>query len=143
MSLEDLLKENTAALNRNSDLLEGITNAAKANLKNSTATPKDEVEKPASKPRAKATDKPAKAPTVKEVTDQTKEFLEVDSDDEYNERRAFVKKIVGKFGAEKMSELEEGDRRAALDYLVAYKAGDATDLDEEEDEKPRRRDDDV
>lgn len=148
MSLEDKIETLTAVLNRNSDLLEGITAAAKNNMKTvEAAKPVAEKAEDGEKPtrgRKPAAEKAVKAPTVKEVTEKTQEFLKVDSDDEYENRRNFVKKIVAKFGAPKMSELEEGDRKAALDYLVAYAAGDETDLDEDEDEKPaRRRDDDV
>ena len=62
----------------------------------------------------------------------TKDFLEVEDEDEYKNRRALVKRIIGKHQVAKMSEIAAEQRQGALDALTAYKAGDATEYDEEE-----------
>lgn len=142
MSLEEALKANTEALNRNSELLEFLTSKARDGL-----TGKDEAAKPAKasaketedkKPasRSRAT-KAAKAPTAKEMSEATTKFLDVDDENEYKDRRDLVKQIVDKFGVKKMSEIEEEDRQTALDYLEAYKNGDDPFADE------ARKDDDL
>lgn len=139
MSLEDKIDALTSALNRNSDLLEGLT--AKAKTAQSTKTDEVKVEatvkpteasKPAdAKPAAKAEPakrgrpaKAEKAPAPQDMADATKAFLEVDAEDEYNARREIVKQILAEFEAKKMSEIPEASRKLALDMLEAYKAGD-------------------
>lgn len=139
MAIEEEMKALTTALNRNSDLLERITASAKAKLDGGDT-------KPAGKPAAggtKAADEEAPKPRVArapkekpllpaDMSKATTDFLEVEDEAEYADRRAFVKKIITKFGADKMSTIEESDRAAALAYITAYKAGDATDLDEDD-----------
>lgn len=140
MSIEAALAALTAELKRNSDLLETITTTAAKNMK--AAAPADEkapVDKPAGKPAGKpAADKAPpkrKVPTPAEMAKATTDFLEVEDEGEYNKRRALVKAIVNKHGVKKMSEIEEGERIAASDALVAYKAGDATGYEAEEEEE--------
>ncbi|MEN3144581.1 hypothetical protein ABDF71_21565 [Ochrobactrum sp. WV_118_8] len=129
MSIEEALKANTEALNRNSELLEFLTSKARDGL-----TGKDESTKPA-KASAKETEekKPAsrsrstkapKAPSAKDMSEATTNFLDVDDEGEYKDRRDLVKQIVDKFGVKKMSEIEEEDRQTALDFLDTYKNGD-------------------
>lgn len=155
MTLEELLlanieatKEQTAELKRNSDFLEILTSKAKTSLavaaektgadeKSEDKAAEPQKRAPAAKPAAKeAPKKKAKVPTPAEMAKATTDFLEVDDEDEFDARRALVKKILAKFNAPKMSEIGEDDRDAALEILTAYKAGDPTGL--EEDEKPRR-----
>ena len=142
MALEDEIKALTAAMNRNSDLLEGLTAkaAAGAAAKTSTVADKPKDADPEEAPRGRgrppkeaAADKPKakKAPTEKEMADATVEFLEVDDDDEHDARRALVKAIIAKHGVKKMSEIAEADRQKALDALTAYKAGEETGYEEE------------
>jgi len=139
MALEDEIKALTAALNRNSDLLEGLTaKAAAAKASAPADKPKDAEPEEAPRgrgrpPKDAAADKPKpkKAPTDKEMADATVEFLEVDDDDEHEARRALVKAIVAKHGVKKMSEIPEADRQKALDALTAYKAGEETGYEEE------------
>lgn len=155
MSLEELLgasiaatKEQTAAMNRNSDLMEIIIGKAKSNLGAAAAEKTEEkAEEPGKRTRAtKAAEEPpkkkAKAPTPADMTKATTDFLEVDDDEEYATRRDLVKKILAKYDAKKMSEVAEDDRQAALDILTSYKAGDPTGLEEDE-PKRRSRDDDM
>lgn len=141
MALEDDIKALTAAMNRNSDLLEGLTNrasagaAAKAAAEPEKAEPKGE-DAPRGRgrpPKETAADKPKpkKAPTEKEMADATVEFLEVDDDEEHDARRTLIKAIVAKHGVKKMSEIPEAERQQALDALTAYKAGEETGYEEE------------
>ncbi len=138
-SFEETLVAILGELKKNNELLSILTSAAKAGLpadKGGTA----DAGTTTKTTRGKAADKAPKPPTAAAVTEETKKFLDVEAEEEYNDRRAFVVKVCEKFGVKKMSELAEGDRNPALDYLVAYKAGDETDLDEP---KGRGRDDDV
>jgi hypothetical protein len=153
MALEDQIVALTAALNRNSDLLEGLTAKAKQGAAAATtesapkAVAKDEGEEAPKRTRAAAKpaeDKPAKAvkaPTPADMADATQKFLDVEDEDEYTARRDLVKLIVAHFGAAKMSEIPENGRQQALDALAAYKAGDPTGF--EEAPKRRSRDDDM
>lgn len=140
MSLEEALKANTDALNRNNELLEFMTSAARNGLAAKGESPKAEPAKgepskaETTKPDAEeaaptrrrraAAPKPPKALSTKEMADATTKFLDVDDEDEYKARRELVKKIVDRLGVKKMSEIEEDDRQGALDKLEAFRAGD-------------------
>ena len=139
MALEDKIEALTAAMNRNSDLLEGLTAkaaAGAAKVTNNAAA--SDSEKPADAPKRgrpakeETAPKKAKVPTPEEMATATKDFLEVEDEDEYKNRRALVKRIIGKHQVAKMSEIAAEQRQGALDALAAYKAGDATEYDEEE-----------
>ena len=117
MSIEKALADVAEALRENSELLKGLTASAKsggaaASSKSSSKDKEDDEEKPK---RTRAT-KP-KVPTAKELSTATTNWLEVDDEDEYERRKGIVKKIVAKFDAAKMSEVEEGDRAEALELL--------------------------
>jgi hypothetical protein len=139
MSIEAALAELTAAINRNSDLLETITTTAAKNVAKGADAPADKApvkapvttKAPADKGPAKAPAK-VKIPTAPEMAKGTTDFLEVEDEDEYAKRRALIKAIVTKHEVKKMSEIAEGDRQTALDAIAAYKAGDATGYEEEE-----------
>lgn len=140
MALEDKIEALTAALNRNSDLLEGLTAKAAAGAAKVTNNAASDSEKPADAPKRgrpakeETAPKKAKAPTPEEMATATKNFLEVDDEDEYSKRRALVKRIIAKHEVAKMSEIAAEQRQGALDALTAYKAGDATEYDEEEED---------
>ena len=139
MSLEEKIDALTAALTRNSDLLEGLTSAAKAKT---ASAPAADSEKAADAPKrgrpakaeAEAAPKKAKPPTPEEMASATTKFLEVDDEDEYAKRRALVKRIIGKHEVKKMSEIAVDQRQGALDAITAYQAGDATEYDDDEED---------
>lgn len=117
MSIEKALADVAEALRENSELLKGLTASAKsggaaASSKSSSKDKEDDEEKP----KRTRTTKP-KVPTAKELSTATTNWLEVDDEDEYERRKGIVKKIVAKFDAAKMSEVEEGDRAEALELL--------------------------
>ena len=154
MALEDELKALTAALNRNSDLLEGLTAKAKANVDKVATKPKAEEpeEELAPKRTAKAEEAPVKrraamdeeeaAPpkrtraasakaepkkkpiTEAEMIEIVTKFGDVESDEEYDARRDFIKKVVAKFDVKSMRQIPEDQRQKAVDMLEAFKAGD-------------------
>ena len=147
MGIETEMAALTAALNRNSDLLEILTSKAKPAIESKAAekaaapvekaSEKTAPVEDAPKPRATrgaAKLKAEKTPAEKDMADATVKFLEVDGDEEYEARRGLVKKIVAKFGVKKMSEIAEGERKGALDMLEAYKAGDDPFAEAEEDD---------
>lgn len=156
MSIEEALAGLTKALERNSDLLESLTNKAKTAAAKAEEQPKAE-EKADDAPtkrtrttagaaensdaaptkRTRATAKSEKVPTEAQMAEATKEFCDVEPEDEYEERRALVKKILAHFGVEKMSHIEPESRNEALGMLEAYKNGD------DPFPKKRRRDDDM
>lgn len=140
MSIEAAMAELTAALTRNSDLLETITKTASSNMQKNAAAPTEEdtpkaakAEKPAKTAAKPAAVKPPKVPTPAEMASATTSFLEVEDEDEYNTRRALVKAIVSANGVKKMSEIPEDGRQKALDALVAHKAGEPTGFEDDED----------
>lgn len=122
-SIEDLLRDIADALRDNTDTLKAMTAAAKkatgGSASSTSRTAKDDTEdgddKPASgrKPRATKT----KAPSAKDMSTATTKFLEIDDEDEYEKRKAIIKKIVGKYDVAKMSEIPEEDRAEAMDLL--------------------------
>lgn len=140
MSLEQAMVDLAAALNRNSDLLEVLTSKAKSATAPKTEEPTKPVEKaeePVKRTRAKAEEAPKaeepvkrtrakaeKAPTEAQMVEATKTFLDVEEEDEFQDRRSLVKKIVGHYGVDKMSQIAEESRQEALNMLEAYKAGD-------------------
>lgn len=134
MSLEKAVEELAEAVRENNELLRGMTAKAKAATGGTTSKAKDEDGE--TKPKTTRASKP-KAVSSKEISDKTKEFLDVSDDDEYEERKLIVKKIVKKYGVEKVSEIESADDRTeAMALLLIAIAGD--------DPFPKRsRDDDV
>lgn len=135
MALEDQLKALTDALNRNSDLLEGLT--AKANASKGAAepvkkaaevekteAPTKKAEEPAAEKKPRGRPKAEKAPSETDMVDATKKFLAVDAEDEYAARRDFVKTLLKKHDVGRMSEIEEGKRAAALEALDNYTRGE-------------------
>ena len=143
MALEEEIRALTAALNRNSDLLEGLT--AKANAaKGAEPVKKAEVEKteaPAKKAEAEAPaekktrgrPKAEKAPSEADMVAATKKFLDVEAEDEYNARRDFVRKLVEKHGVQKMSQIAEDKRAVALEALDNYTRGEPDEAGDEDD----------
>ena len=123
MSLEKLLEElidatnaNTKAVEANTETVLGLASAAKGRA----AASGDKEDKPKT---TRAT-KP-KAVSSKELAEATKAYVDVQDDDEYNERAAFVKRIVKKYGVEKMSEIDDAaDRIEAMSLLQIAIAGD-------------------
>lgn len=118
MSIEKALADVAEALRENSELLKGLTASAKSGgtAKATTKAKDEDGDGEGEKPTRKRTAKP-KVPTAKELSTATTNWLEVDDEDEYERRKGIVKKIVAKFDAAKMSEVEEGDRAEALELL--------------------------
>lgn len=89
-------------------------------------------EKPArrgrGRPAAAAADKPKKV-TVKAVTEAAEAFLEVDDDEEYEDRRRIVKKLIKHFDVKALAEVAEEDRPLVLKALETAKAGDPIDYE--------------
>lgn len=118
MSIEKALADVAEALRENSELLKGLTASAKSGgtAKATTKAKDEDGDGEGEKTTRKRTTKP-KVPTAKELSTATTNWLEVDDEDEYERRKGIVKKIVAKFDAAKMSEVEEGDRAEALELL--------------------------
>ena len=140
MSLEEKIDALTAALNRNSDLLEGLTAKAasaqsvKAAEKPAEKPADEKVTEPAKRGRPAKAEKPKKAPTEAEMVDATKKFMNVEAEDEYRARVDFVKSVVAKYGVQKMSHIPEEHRAAALESLENYRRGEPDDEDDGEDD---------
>ena len=118
MSIEKALADVAEALRENSELLKGLTDSANSGgtAKATTKAKDEDGDGEGEKTTRKRTTKP-KVPTAKELSTATTNWLEVDDEDEYERRKGIVKKIVAKFDAAKMSEVEEGDRAEALELL--------------------------
>lgn len=135
MSLEENLEVLTAALNRNSDLLEGLTAKAKAGVAASTggktekADKADAEEEKPRRTRKPVADKKEKAPTVAEMKKAAEAFLDVDGEDEYNDRRALVRAIADYFEAGKFTEIDAKDRALASKLLAMAADGENIDAD--------------
>lgn len=133
MSIEKLLEDLTDAIRENTETQKTFLAAAKGRTsEGGKAAVKDEDEE---KPKRTRTAK-VKVPTSKELGTKTSAFLEVEDEDEYENRKSIIKKIVSKFDAAKMSEIEEDNRLEAMELLdIAISGKDPF-------KKARSRDDD-
>lgn len=128
MSIEAALAKLTAAIEENTEELKFLTSAARAGqtAQKDKPAPKaaatEEAEKPARATSSRS--RKEKAPTVKEISDATKAFLDVDDETEYEERADIVKRIVKKYKAKKMSEIDDANRAEAMKMLEVAKNGD-------------------
>lgn len=133
MSLEAEVKELREAIRENSELLKVLTSKAKSSI-STDSKDEGEEEKPKTTRTRRAAPKKEKAPTVAAVKKAAEDFLDVDDEDEYAERRKIIKKLTAKYGAAKMTEIEEGKRAAAIADMEAYKNGDEIDFGEEDED---------
>lgn len=120
----DLLEALTAEIKRNSDLLEALTAGAKAKVEGAAAAKPAAEEKAPARPRAEKAPAKPKTPTAADMVAATTKFCGEEDEydeDEFNARRRFVKSLLKKYEAPKMSEIAEDDRQAALDALSGYK----------------------
>lgn len=152
MSIEDQLAALTAAVKENTEVQKGIlakisgaapTSTAAADKASTEKTETAPAEtKPKGRGRAAAEPKAPKIPTVKELSDKTTGYLDVEDDAEYEERAALVIKITEYFSVKKMSEIGDDDRTEAMEMLEAAIAGDdpfAGKAEKEEEPKTSRR----
>ena len=125
MSIEAAIAELTAAVKENTEELRFLTSAARdgatKNSARASTKPTEEADKPA---RSRSRSTKEKVPTVKEISEATKSFLDVDDQNEYEDRKDIVKRIVEKFKAKKMSEIDDKNRAEAMRMLDVAKAGD-------------------
>lgn len=151
MAIEEALVALTAELKRNSDLLEILTSKAKAGIAKPAeeakkaeedeapkkAAAKDEGEEEAPKTRrtrAPKEDAPkkSKAVSVAELKKVTEKYLDVDDENEYATRRKFIKGIITKFDAPKMTEIADEHRNEAYEMVVAAMKGENVDTEEDD-----------
>lgn len=144
MSLEVKIEALTAAVEKNNELQTAVLAAISGAKRNEPVTSAGDGSKSAPEDKPKATRgraTKAKAPTVKEITEKTTAYLDVEDDTEYEERAALVVQITEHFGVKKMSEIADDDRALAIEMLDAAIAGDDPfeGIAPKEDEKPKRR----
>lgn len=145
MSLETAIAELTKAITKNNELMEASLETRAAAVQAIAKTGKSES-KPAKEDKpakaAKAESKPAKADkedgeiTLATLKNAFGNFMDVDDEDELDARKDTVTKILKKFGAKKVAELEEDDYVAA--HKLLQKAIAALDSADDEDEKPAK-----
>lgn len=140
MSLEEALATLTKAVEKNNELLAVLTSKAKgsAPAPDSKAKSDDsgEADPPArGRGRPPGSANKPKAPSAADMKKAVTEFLEKagDDDEEYNSRKAVVKKIIAKFEATKFTEFPEEHRVEALKILA--KAEETTGGDSGEDDE--------
>lgn len=124
MSIEKLIEENTAALNRLAAVMEkGVAaGAAKAAAGKPADKPAD---KPSGKPSGKpAASKPKAGPTQDEVAERVTGYLKAASDKaERDERKEHVRQIIEYYGAEKFTAIDADKYAEALSMLDDFEAG--------------------
>lgn len=158
MPLEENIEALTKALNRNSDLLEGLTAKAQSAVEGgSKGKSDDEDEKPKGRGRKPAAAKKEKNPTIAEMKKEAETYLDVEEEDEYNERRQVVRAVADFYDAAKFTEIAAKDRLTAVKIIKMAAAGENVDPEdiqaavddieegggEESKPKSRRSDDDV
>lgn len=92
------------------------SSSAKASTAKKTETKKEE---PADDSDDSGSDN---VPSEMDVRQAFGGFLKIDEGDEREARKAFVKKLLKKFGAERATEIDEGDRSAAIEAVQAEQA---------------------
>lgn len=140
MSLEDRISALTEAITKNNELLSTLISKAQAKVE-ASAPKVAKVE--AEETKAKADDaeeaprrrgrkpKAAKIPSVSDMKDAAKAYLDAaDDEDDYKARRATIKKIVEKFGVERFTEIAEEHRAEALAMLNGEGDGDGEEEDD-------------
>lgn len=124
MSIEKLIEENTAALNRLAAVMEkGVAaGAAKAAAGKPADKPTD---KPSGKPSGKpAASKPKAGPTQDEVAEKVTAYLKGVTDKaERDERKDHVRQIIEYYGAEKFTAIDADKYAEALSMLDDFEAG--------------------
>lgn len=140
MSLEDRISALTEAITKNNELLSTLISKAQAKVE-ASAPKAAKVE--AEETKVKADDaeeaprrrgrkpKAAKIPSVSDMKDAAKAYLDAaDDEDDYKARRATIKKIVEKFGVERFTEIAEEHRAEALAMLNGEGDGDGEEEDD-------------
>ena len=123
MSIEKLIEENTAALNRLAAVMEkGVAaGAAKAAAGKPTDKPTD---KPSGKPAGKPAGKAKAGPTQDEVAEKVTAYLKGVTDKaERDERKDHVRQIIEYYGAEKFTAIDADKYAEALSMLDDFEAG--------------------
>lgn len=128
MSLEAAILELVAAVKENTEELKFLTSAARdgatKNASRASTKPAEDGEKTSTRSRGGSRSTKEKVPSVKEISEATKAFLDVNEEDEYEDRKDIVKRIVEKFKAKKMSEIDDAHRAEAMRMLKIAQAGD-------------------
>lgn len=135
MSIESSIDALTAAVKENTETLK----AAMTGKASATTAPKgDDKEKPA--PRSRSTKAADKAPSTADMKKAAESFLDKagNDEDDYNKRRAHIKKVIAKFDAPKFTEIGEDDRKDAIAMLTEFDEDGAGD-----DEGRGRREDET
>ena len=123
MSLEDALAKLTAAVEKNSGLLEKMMAGAKA----PAAAPAAAAGKPATaagKPAAAAAPKkaePAKAPSVTVISTRFGNYMKNEAT--RDEAMGDVRSLVAHYGAPKLTEIDAKHFPKLIEYLDAWEAG--------------------
>lgn len=142
MSLEERLEALTEALKENTAHLAIITATAAAKTSAAATADKGKADDKADKGKsAEKADKPAtrtraskpakeKLPSAADMKAQAEAYLNVEDEDEYQERRDIVKAITEYCGGGTFSKLE-GDNRLTAHKLLTY-AAKADDFDPED-----------
>ena len=123
MSIEKLIEENTAALNRLAAVMEkGVAaGAAKAAAGKPADKPTD---KPSGKPAGKPAGKAKAGPTQDEVAEKVTAYLKGVTDKaERDERKDHVRQIIEYYGAEKFTAIDADKYAEALSMLDDFEAG--------------------
>lgn len=142
MSLEDRISALTEAITKNNELLSTLISKAQAKVE-ASAPKAAKVEVEVEETKVKADDaeeaprrrgrkpKAAKIPSVADMKDAAKAYLDAaDDEDDYKQRRAVIKKIVEKFGVERFTEIAEEHRAEALAMLNGEGDGDGEEEDD-------------
>ena len=123
----DALRENTEMVKQHTELLIKLTSQGKEVQKGEASTKADsDAEKPAKRGRPKK----EKAPTIAEMKKIGTEYVDVEDEDEYNERRTLVRAIAEYFEVEKFSEIASKDRLTAKKIIEAAASGENVDPDD-------------
>lgn len=85
----------------------------------------DEAEKPKTTRAPRGSAKKDKVPSTADLKKAAESFLDKagNDEDDYNERRAHLKKVVAKYDAPRFTEIAEDDRAAAIAMLNDFDKG--------------------
>lgn len=127
MSIEQALKDLTAAITENTSRLDAMLKGAKPAADSKPAA----AGKPAAADKPKATTRAKKGPTVEDIADLAGKLMSVEDADDRKANKAAMAKILAKFETERLTKVDPEHIPAVVDALKRIAEGEEPFEDED------------